>query len=143
MPIVDSSDTGLSVDQLETDERVTEKGSLYYGDVHRFALDTYNYYTCHRCTKPYFGGRRVCDAVPVEGGAAAGRPEDFVCTPCVNSKSTNACQVPAHQDSLVWKCRYCCTPAGTLFALIPNLSPTLFATMVASCFHQNQSLTYW
>ncbi len=104
----------IAVDHLETDERVIERSSLYYGDVHRFALDTYNYYKCHRCTKPYFGGRRVCDAVPVEGGAAVGRAEDFVCTPCLNSMSTNACKVPAHQNSLVWKCRYCCTPAGMI-----------------------------
>jgi E3 ubiquitin-protein ligase MYCBP2 len=101
----------IDVDQLDTDARVTEPSSIYHNDVLRFAIDTYNYFECNRCKKPYFGGRRECDAGVDNAAGANARPEDYICQPCLSSASVSSCSEPTHQDSLVWKCRYCCSPA--------------------------------
>ena len=40
------------------------------GDPTGYAVHKYNYYLCHKCDKPYFGGARACGGGG--GGGAAG-----------------------------------------------------------------------
>jgi E3 ubiquitin-protein ligase MYCBP2 len=120
----------IEVDHLESDPRVTEPSSEYFENPLKFALDIYNYFKCYRCRMPYYGGRRECDAGAAPN-ADAPRAREYVCPPCLTSVNIHSCKIPEHQDSLVWKCQYCCSPAvwfcgGTTHYCDPCMSNDLF-----------------
>ncbi len=98
----------IEKDELDTHVRVTDPSSDYYHDVHRFGSEIYNFYNCNRCSEMYFGGRRECD---VELAAAQPRPEEFICSTCASYAKMGACGIKGHEDSVVWKCQYCCSAA--------------------------------
>ena len=70
--------TRLKFENKDKDSEITDPGSKFYQDEEGYAMDKYNYYECHQCKKPYFGGERAC-------GAAAGDgfdPEELICPGC-------------------------------------------------------------
>lgn len=58
----------LLVEPNVPSEPQLQRGGLYAGRPTDFALSRQNYYPCHKCSKPYFGGFKACGAGPVEGG---------------------------------------------------------------------------
>jgi len=89
-----------------------QPGGSFEGRPGEFAMRTFKFYECSRCSKPYFGGERACEA----GGAAEdqeGRDfkrEDLVCGAC--SAGARGAQCPSHGTELIeHKCRFCCSVA--------------------------------
>ena len=81
------------------------------------ALD---FFPCFKCRKPYFGGMRECQR---EGPHGAPKPkkEDLVCLKCSVAQLGENMSCPVHGGSfqdmegpVLFKCRYCCSPASFL-----------------------------
>ena len=54
---------------MDTDKKLTDKDSEFFGKELEFSLAIYAFFECHKCKKPYFGGRKNCaDAMGNEGG---------------------------------------------------------------------------
>ena len=63
-----------------------------------FGLSKFNYYNCHKCKSPYFGGKRECGEQPDV-------PKDsLVCLGCIGCKIHGG-------EHMIFKCRFCCSPA--------------------------------
>jgi E3 ubiquitin-protein ligase MYCBP2 len=100
--------------------------------VHRQALHNalrkLNFYECSKCPRPFFGGIRRCGQAGAAGGGGgeeeeegageeeeeeenlAFNPADLVCGGCASKISGIACELHGEAD-VVFKCRYCCSPA--------------------------------
>mmetsp|Transcript_34107 Transcript_34107/g.76806 ORF Transcript_34107/g.76806 Transcript_34107/m.76806 type:complete len:373 (-) Transcript_34107:1026-2144(-) len=76
------------------------------------ATSRYNFYQCHRCQRPYFGGVADCGADEGGGGNQFKR-EDLVCGSCSGAKVGNGRpNCSKHGDQYVeYKCRFCCSIA--------------------------------
>ena len=51
-------------EDLHKHERVLKKGldDRFYGKLQAFALHKLSYYECFKCSDPYFGGMKDCEA---------------------------------------------------------------------------------
>ena len=96
----------LKFENKDKDPEVVDPNSKWFSNPVGFAMDKYNYYQCHSCEKPYFGGERQC-------GVAAGDsfdPAELICPGCAAGDAAQIC--PKHgTDYLEYKCRYCCSVA--------------------------------
>jgi E3 ubiquitin-protein ligase MYCBP2 len=54
--------TRLTFENKHNDSEVTDPNSRWHEDREGYAMDKYNYYHCHECAKPYFGGARPHEA---------------------------------------------------------------------------------
>ena len=65
---------------------------------------------CSKCSEPYFGGMKVCDAGQMEEGEY--KPEELVCAKCsavgINALN-NICEHGT--DYIDFKCKFCCSVA--------------------------------
>jgi E3 ubiquitin-protein ligase MYCBP2 len=97
----------LKFEGKEGDAMIKDAGSKYHDDPAGFAMDQYNYYQCHKCKDPYFGGARVCGAA----AAVEFNPEDLTCPKCL-PLSAGVTDCPKHgKDYIEYKCRFCCSIA--------------------------------
>eukprot|EP00475_Leptophrys_vorax_P034482 TRINITY_DN5569_c0_g1_i1.p1 TRINITY_DN5569_c0_g1~~TRINITY_DN5569_c0_g1_i1.p1 ORF type:complete len:1052 (+),score=271.57 TRINITY_DN5569_c0_g1_i1:49-3204(+) len=92
---------------LHDEEKVKDEHSPYYNDPVKYGWDVYAFYQCYHCKQPYFGGRRACEANLAEEAA----PSEYVCMDCSSLKSKKKCDIPEHQEFILWKCRFCCSLA--------------------------------
>ena len=116
------------IEGLDKSERVTKEGEEFYNKLEEFALFKLEYYQCHKCKLPYYGGMRDCAAgiqqqeadEEIKGGDEEvkeqphkAKPEDFVCGLCqqdgVQIGMTNCAKHGT--DFIMHKCRYCCKTA--------------------------------
>lgn len=85
------------IEGLDKSERVTKEGEEFYNKLEEFALFKLEYYQCHKCKLPYYGGMRDCAAgirqqeadeeykegdEEVKEQPHKAKPEDFVCGLC-------------------------------------------------------------
>lgn len=49
-------------EDLHKDEKFTKPGGRFYNDLQGFALYKLSYYECFKCSDPYFGGMKDCEA---------------------------------------------------------------------------------
>jgi len=90
----------LSIEKMEKDPKLVDPDSRYYNQPARYAMDCFAFYTCFKCNKFFFGGRRDCE----QNAAAEDRPpEEFVCFDCADLKSVQ-CKNRDHSEFQVWKC---------------------------------------
>ncbi|EKX50850.1 hypothetical protein GUITHDRAFT_92848 [Guillardia theta CCMP2712] len=78
----------------------------------QLANSRYQFYLCHRCQRPYFGG--IADCLAQEGGEENQfKREDLICGSCSASKLGNGRKTcKQHGDQYVeYKCRFCCSIA--------------------------------
>eukprot|EP00753_Platysulcus_tardus_P014804 PLAT4540.1.p1 GENE.PLAT4540.1~~PLAT4540.1.p1 ORF type:complete len:829 (+),score=264.74 PLAT4540.1:25-2487(+) len=94
----------LTLEGMADDAALKEVGGKYFHNAELYALDSFAFYSCFKCKKPYFGGRRACEAAVEADSIPA---EDMVCYDCSPLK-LEACGRAEHKDSIIWKCRYCC-----------------------------------
>jgi len=91
--------------EILNDPKVTAQGSQYFGRPLDFAMATFAYYNCFKCTKVYFGGRRDCDAGDNQ------EAKDLICVDCSTELSGRGCANNAHREYWQYKCRFCCSPS--------------------------------
>ena len=98
----------LLQNRMLRDESVVTRGvsPRYYKRPDLYAASEFLFYECHKCGKPYYGGRRNCGEA-VEGDPD---PKELVCLDC-SGLAKNACVKRGHRDYVVWKCRFCCSIA--------------------------------
>lgn len=97
----------LKMEGMDKDERLTKPDSDYYQQPERYALHSFAFYSCFKCHKPYFGGRRNCDDAR---NADNTPPEELVCYDCSDMRAP-ACSNSSHKEFWLWKCKFCCSPA--------------------------------
>ena len=96
----------LAIEGMEADPKLMDPTSRYFGQRETFALESFAFYSCFKCKQPYFGGRRNCEQnADLENQPA----EHFICFDC--SPLPVNCSVAAHKEFILWKCRFCCSPA--------------------------------
>lgn len=49
-------------EDLHKNERLKLPGDRFYNDLQGFALYKLSYYMCFKCSDPYFGGMKDCEA---------------------------------------------------------------------------------
>jgi E3 ubiquitin-protein ligase MYCBP2 len=97
----------LKLEKMEDDPRLTTVGDHYYKKPLEYAMKVFAFYNCFKCKRPYFGGRRACDAVADEKD-----PKEFVCMDCSDFDFNAAgCSNVAHREYHTFKCRFCCNVA--------------------------------
>jgi len=97
----------LKIEGMLGDQKLVDPTSRYYKKPEAYAMDSFAYYNCFKCSKFYFGGKRDCE----QNAAADDRPlEEFICYDCSPMKNVH-CKIPEHQEFHLWKCRFCCNPA--------------------------------
>lgn len=96
----------LQYEGLERCDQIRNRGSPYYKNPAKFAMDRYCYYPCFKCKKAYFGGMAQCEGALEERRVKA---EDMVCPSCSGIHKAKPCQ--HGQDYIAYKCRYCCSVA--------------------------------
>jgi E3 ubiquitin-protein ligase MYCBP2 len=109
--LLDKMENRLEIDADEDEdykERVLNAESAFYKQPIAWAMKTYAFYECHECKQPYFGGKRNCEDNAAEEKNNA---EELICHECSKIMSANGCQKPDHQEYLLFKCRFCCSPA--------------------------------
>ena len=90
----------LAIEKMEKDPKLIDPESRYFNQPARYAMDCFAFYTCFKCNKFFFGGRRDCE----QNAAAEDRPpEEFVCFDCADLKSVQ-CKNKDHSEFQVWKC---------------------------------------
>ena len=57
----------------------------FYQNPEGFALQRYQYFLCHKCQEPYFGGKRECEQAAEE---RAVDPSELVCPKCSGGSDT-------------------------------------------------------
>lgn len=97
----------MRIDGLDKDARLQDKDGPYFKNPEKFAMHSYAFYTCFKCKKPYFGGRRDCEQ---NRAADESKLEDMICFDCSDMR-VMACAVAAHREFVAWKCRFCCSDA--------------------------------
>jgi len=76
----------------------------FHGNPVDYALEIFSFYMCHKCSSPYFGGRRQC------GEIMNFNPEELVCGGCSGLLS---CEKEKHGRKFIqYKCRFCCSIAS-------------------------------
>lgn len=85
------------IEGLDKSERVTKEGEEFFNKLEEFALFKLEYYQCHKCKLPYYGGMRDCAAgiaqqeadeeikegdEEVKEQTHKAKPEDYVCGLC-------------------------------------------------------------
>lgn len=97
----------LKYENEEKNAEIVEPGGKYYKDPTAYALATYNYYLCHKCDKPYYGGLRRCGAA---GGGGDIDPSELICGSCLPMSAGTDCGKHG-LDYIEYKCRFCCSVA--------------------------------
>lgn len=90
--------------ELEMDEEIREALSEgeFRDDPVGLAMRRFNFYQCHKCSEPYFGGNRRCG----EAAPSNFDPSELLCSNCVLGDS-GKCSIHG-RDFIEFKCRYCC-----------------------------------
>eukprot|EP01083_Nonionella_stella_P296938 1008581_1 len=96
----------VRIEALEEEDRVNDPESRFFNDPVSYGLSIYAFYECFHCHKPFFGGRRDCEANLEEDV----KPEDLVCRKC-SDVPQGQCDLAEHAEYILWKCRFCCEPA--------------------------------
>lgn len=104
--------TAMASQRLQYENRQNDPpiAQRYNGDASRYAMDIYSYYSCCKCKKPYFAGLIACGDGPDDDSIS-------MCPDCTDAASKKSGQAPTKcnkhgTDFIVWKCRYCCSPAS-------------------------------
>lgn len=95
-------------DEQDLIERTSDPDSYYYKKPMLWGINSYAFYMCRICKGPYFGGRRNCEENAEEDKT---NEDELVCFSCSEVMSSNACKEPSHSEYLLYKCRFCCSPA--------------------------------
>ena len=98
-------------EDLHKDPRLAKVGDIFYNDLQGYALKKLSYYNCFKCSNPYFGGMKDCDAAAND--IQNFKKEELVCGKCAAvavGGGTKTC--PKHgQDFIEFKCKFCCSIA--------------------------------
>jgi hypothetical protein len=97
----------LKVEKMDQDDRVAKPNGDFFNKPLEYAMKCFAFYTCFRCKKFYFGGRRACEQNAEEGNRDE---KEFMCFDC-SGMSNVRCKIKAHAEYASWKCRFCCSPA--------------------------------
>mgnify|MGYP006089169225 CR=1 FL=1 len=98
-------------EDLHKHERVVKKGidDRFYGKLQAFALHKLSYYECFKCSDPYFGGMKDCEAG--QDGYQTFKKEELVCGKCsAVSVGGGIKNCKKHgTDFIEFKCKFCCS----------------------------------
>ena len=95
----------IQTENVINDPRVLNpEDNDYYQQPLKLAKDTFLFFRCEKCNKPYFGGKKECDD---QRPADVGGP--YVCQGC-SIPGSQTC-VKHGNDNMVFKCFFCCNPA--------------------------------
>ena len=75
-------------------------------DMAAYAMHIYSYYTCRRCSSPFFAGLAVCGEAPENG------QEGRLCTDCFEATMPKKNCSRHRAEFVQWKCRFCCNVAA-------------------------------
>lgn len=102
----------LKFEGMDKDKRLTEEGSAWFGKPEEYAMATFSYFMCYKCKKPYFGGKKNCEAAAEEQkDQKEFKPEELVCPKCSDVGMGNVdCRVHGG-EYISFKCRFCCSIA--------------------------------
>lgn len=96
------------IENVAAEKKVTDPSSRFYQKPLEFALASFAFYRCFKCTKIYFGGRRDCEQ---NASNEPPRPAaEYVCMECSDLTGVK-CTIKAHLQYQNWKCRFCCSLA--------------------------------
>lgn len=87
----------LKIEGMLRDAKLTDPSSDYYGKPELYAWHSFAFYSCHKCHKPYCGGKRNCEQARDADNTP---PEELVCFDC-SDLSAAACTNKAHKEFLV------------------------------------------
>ena len=83
------------------ERREVEPGGAYDGRLLDYAMAKWSFYECSECKNVFCGGAQRC-------GDGAGRAARRLCERCASVGHVCAKHGTEH---LIWKCKYCCSPA--------------------------------
>ncbi|KAL0212170.1 hypothetical protein RCL1_005796 [Eukaryota sp. TZLM3-RCL] len=99
---------GLALGRLQLEEvrdpRLSDPASECFNNPESFALERYIFYLCHRCSLPYYGGAKECEAALEDREV---NPEELVGPCCIVPDGRNNCDVHG-SEFIQYKCRFCC-----------------------------------
>lgn len=96
----------LKIENMHNDKRLKEKGGKYYKNPKVFAMDRLAFYTCYKCSDPYFGGMRRCEEAGMEQNANF-NAKHLLCGRCSAGPNSKSCSTHGTQY-ITWKCKFCC-----------------------------------
>ena len=75
--------------ELMLDDPELQEGGEYHGKEEDYALLRFAFYKCAKCRKPYFGGRKACDAGD-QAREENFNAQDLICPGCAGFDGTCA-----------------------------------------------------
>lgn len=104
----------LQFEGMENDPKLMDPASPWYKKKEEYAMATFSYFQCHKCKKPYFGGKKNCEAgilAEEQKNKKEFKPEELVCANCCDIGVGNS-NCPQHGAEFIsYKCRFCCSVA--------------------------------
>ena len=109
--------------QLHVNEAVTKSGGAFYNNLEGYSEFKLQYYQCHQCKNPYFGGLYDCPQhfntelnEETKEGYKPPQPEDIKCKTCrLDAKVASQQKCSIHGwEYLEYKCKFCCKQAKYL-----------------------------
>jgi hypothetical protein len=99
-------------EDLHKHERVVKPGDeRFYNNLKAFALHKLSYYECFKCSEPYFGGMKDCEAGQNDYNSF--KKEELVCGKCsAVSVGGGIKNCKTHGTEFIeFKCKFCCSVA--------------------------------
>ena len=99
-------------EDLHKHERVVKPGDeRFYNNLKAFALHKLSYYECFKCSEPYFGGMKDCEAGQNDYNSF--KKEELVCGKCsAVSVGGGIKNCKTHGSEFIeFKCKFCCSVA--------------------------------
>lgn len=98
----------LKQEKEKTDDATLIKAGFKAGDLVGYGMHRYVYFMCCRCDNPFWGGKHECMVDANDGQDE----DDKLCPNCslgALPMGATICTNPtAHQEYMIWKCRFCC-----------------------------------
>jgi len=100
----------LAFEGMECDEAFSDPRGKYFGRREEFALDRFAFYSCAKCRRAYFGGRRQCEEAAMAGDEKFNANE-LVCGGCAAGSDVTNCLTHG-KEFVDFKCKFCCRSAA-------------------------------
>eukprot|EP00210_Caulerpa_lentillifera_P003297 g3148.t1 len=94
----------------EAEDPALQSGGEFEDRPLDFAMTKYLFYMCYSCKKPYYGGKRQCQAA-AEANAGDYDPKELICGQCSIAAGGQECRIHG-KTYIEWKCKYCCEVAS-------------------------------